>query len=110
MTDAEGLEVALDCLYHCLLSADFGDLAKILGETERLAAQLAPISDKAMATRLKYKANRNGLCLQAAARGLRAAQRRLGEMNTATTTLSTYTVKGRRAEVGIGAGVMAKRL
>ena len=110
MTDAEGLEAALDHLYHCILAADFRNLPKILGETERLTARLAPLADKSIAIRLRHKATRNGLCLQAAARGLRAAQRRLVEMSSAGTQLSTYTSRGQRAEVGIGPGTMAKRL
>lgn len=110
MTDAEGLEATLDHLYHCILVADFGELPKILGETERLTARMAPISDEALANRLRHKANRNGLCLQAAARGLRAAQRRMGEMTSTSTHLATYTSRGQRAEVGTGPGVMAKRL
>ena len=110
MTDAECLEAALDHLYHCILEADFSELPKILGETERLTGRLAPLADKSIAIRLRHKATRNGLCLQAAARGLRAAQRRLIEMSSTSTQLSTYTSRGQRSEVGIGLGTMAKRL
>ena len=110
MIDAAGLEAALDQLYRCILAADFSKLPKILVETERLTARLAPLADKALALRLRHKADRNGECLKAAARGLRAAQRRLDEMNTAGTQLSTYTSRGQRTEVGMGPGVMAKRL
>lgn len=110
MTDAAGLEAALDALHRCILAADFGKLPKILDETERLTARLAPIANRAVAERLREKASRNGLCLQAAARGFRAAQRRMGEMTAASTQLSTYTSRGLRAEIGTGPGVMAKRL
>lgn len=110
MTDAKGLEAALDRLYQCILVADFGDLPKILSDTERLTNRLTPINDTAIALRLRHKAHRNGLCLQAAARGLRAAQRRLGEMDTVSTQLSTYTIGGVRADLGCATGSMAKRL
>ena len=110
MTDAEQLEAALDQLYHAILAADFGELPKILAKTDRLTDQLAPLTDKAMAMRLRHKANRNSLCLQAAGRGLRAAQRRLLEMNSSGTQLSTYTSLGQRAEVATAPGTMAKRL
>jgi hypothetical protein len=71
---------------------------------------LPPVADRAFAERLRHKARRNASCLQAAARGLRAAQRRLGDMNTATSGLSTYTSRGQRADVGTQTGMMAKRL
>ncbi len=110
MTDAEDLEAALDHLYRCILIADFGELPKILAITERLTARLAPLSDRNLAERLRTKANRNGLCLQASARGLRAAQRRLGELATVNTQLSTYTKRGQRTEIVTAAGAIAKRL
>lgn len=110
MTDSDHLEAALDRLHRCILIADFTELPKIVMETERLTAQLGVAVDKRMADRLRYKANRNALCLQAAARGLRAAQRRLAEVICANSQLSTYTNQGQRSEVGTGPGVMAKRL
>lgn len=111
MTDADRLEAALDTLHKSILAGEFGNLPNILEETERLAVRLPPIIDQSVAARLRSKANRNGLCLQAAAKGLRAAQRRLSEMNTAGgTQLATYTNRGQRAAVGSGQVTMAKRL
>jgi flagellar biosynthesis/type III secretory pathway chaperone len=110
MTDATTLEAALDQMYHCVLAADFGDLPKIVMETERLVGRLDAVREKAVATRLRQKAHRNGLCLQAAARGLRAAQRRLGEMSRASDRLSTYTSGGQRSEVATAPGTLAQRL
>jgi hypothetical protein len=110
MTDAENLCAALDQMHGLILAADFSDLAKILAETEALTARLLPIKDRQMAERLRSKAHRNGLCLQAAARGLRAAQRRLGEVGSPTDRLSTYTRSGHRANVAAGTGTLAQRL
>lgn len=110
MTDAEDLEAALDHLYRCILIADFEELPKILGKTERLTGQLAPLTDRNMAERLRAKATRNGLCLQASARGIRAAQRRLSELSTANNHLATYTNRGRRTEIATAASAIAKRL
>ena len=111
MTDADRLEAALDALHKSILAGEFGNLSKILEETERLAVRLPAITDQFVAARLRSKANRNGLCLQAAAKGLRAAQRRLSEMSTAGgTQLATYTNRGQRTAVGLGEGTMAKRL
>lgn len=110
MTDADRLEAALDQLHHCILAANFGDLPKILVETERLAAQLPPPTDRDFAIRLRAKADRNAQCLQAAARGLRAAQRRIGDIAVAGKNLTTYTRQGARAEIDTGLGTLAKRL
>ncbi len=110
MTDAQVLEAVLDHLHRCILRAEFDLLPKILEETERRLEQLHPLSDKSVLERLKYKADRNGRCLQAAARGLRAAQRRLGEVSTTDKQLSTYTKSGKRSEVATMPGAMAKRL
>ncbi len=110
MTDPVCLEAALDQMYHCVLTADFGDLPKIVLETERLVGGLEALRDQALAARLRHKAHRNGRCLQAAARGLRAAQRRMGEMSSATDRLSTYTSSGQRAEVTTAPGTLAQRL
>lgn len=110
MRDSIELEAALDAMYHSVLAADFEFLSKIAEETERLLGRLDVLRDKAIAGRLREKANRNGHCLQAAARGLRAAQRRLAEMANAEAGLATYTRQGARAQVGTGPGTLAQRL
>ena len=110
MTDAEGLEAALDRLYQCVLTADFGDLPKILAETERISLRLLPLTDANFGQRLRGKAIRNGHCLRAAAKGVRAAQRRLADISAASGQLSTYTRDGHLTNVDTGTGVVAKRL
>ncbi len=110
MTDAIALEAALDETYRCVLTADFSDLPKIVLKTEELMARIGALKDKAALDRLRHKANRNRLCLQAAARGLRAAQRRMGEISNAASGLSTYTSHGQRAAIETTPGTLAQRL
>ncbi len=110
MTDPFALEAALDDLYQRVLAADFPALPEIAIKTEQLLQHLGQVRDKNLVERLRVKARRNGLCLQAAARGLRAAQRRLAEMSSTDASLATYTSKGARSQVGLGAGILAQRL
>lgn len=110
MTDLQHLEQALDRVHALLLAANFSELPKIVSETEGLLAGLAGLPDTAVAARLRAKATRNGQCLQAAARGLRSARRRLGEMAGNAASLSTYTSRGKRSEVGCAPGKMTQRL
>ena len=110
MTDAEQLDAALDLLYQSIMVADFSKLSKILHETEHLSLHMMPVADSNFAKRLRSKAIRNGQCLLAAARGVRAAQRRLVDMASASSQLSTYTRGGQRVDVGSGSVELAKRL
>ena len=110
MTDAMRLERALDGVHAALLAANFDELPKILAETDRLLANFQGLPDQATAARLRQKAGRNSQCLLAAARGLRSAQRRMVEMAETSASLSTYTSRGQRFEVGFGPGAMTRRL
>ena len=110
MAEFERLEAALDALHQSILAAQFGDLPKVLAEMERLAGEMPIMPSRAIAQNIRTKADRNCQCLQAAARGLRSAQRRLGDLTTAATKLSTYTVRGTRDEVGLQSGTLAQRL
>ena len=88
----------LDQVYEALLRADYAALPDMTAALEHelfapgkwSGAQLAVISGKAA---------RNGACLLAAQRGVKAARRRLAEIRTAAAGLTTYDRKGRRAEV-----------
>lgn len=110
MTEEMHLELALDRAHDALLAADFNELPKIVAETERVLAGLHHLADPAVARRLRDKASRNSQCLQAAARGLRSAQRRMVEMAGTPTALSTYTKRGQRAELGSGPHTLTQRL
>lgn len=110
MTDAVHLEAILDQVHRSILAANFAALPQLMDETDRLVQSLIPLTDKIDAERIWRKATRNGLCLQAAARGIRAAQRRMDDVNAAGTQLATYTSGGQRAEINTGLGAMTKRL
>jgi hypothetical protein len=91
---------------HAALIA--GDLAALGPLAETMAQGLARL-DRASAERLRRKADRNAQMLQAAARGVRAAQRRLAEIS-AEPGLTTYDARGRRAEVGQVSGAAPRRI
>lgn len=110
MTDAMQLELALDAVHAALLAGSFEKLPKIVLETEGLLMRIQSLPDRASAERLRHKANRNSQCLQAAARGLRAAERRLLETAGTTKSLSTYTSQGQRSDLGIGPATLTQRL
>ena len=110
MTDTASLEQVLDRLHAALLAADFNELPKIVAETDRLLAGLQGLPNTSTAARLRHKADRNGKCLAAAARGLRAAQRRLIDTAGTGAALSTYTNTGKRSEVGTGPASLTQRL
>lgn len=110
MTDASQLEMALDAVHAALLAGNFDKLPKIVLETEGLLMRFQGLPDKTTAERLRLKANRNSQCLQAAARGLRAAKRRLAETAETARSLSTYTSLGQRSDLGFGPATLIQRL
>ena len=83
-------------------------LATVLHTLDAALAQGGPIRDQAQLLRLQRKAERNAICLQSAARGIRSAVRRLQEVRRAATGLATYDDKGRRVEIA-GQGRLSAR-
>lgn len=96
-TAIAALEAQLDAAHAALRAGQLDALDILNDKTGALILRLAPTSDKAALMRLKAKAARNAACLQAAARGLRAARRRIEEVQTARQGLGTYDSKGKRA-------------
>jgi hypothetical protein len=89
----------LDQVYEALLTSDY---AALPGMAEQLEQELQSPSSALTETQLKiirHKAERNGACLMAAQRGVKAARRRLAEIRSTATGLVTYDRSGRRAEV-----------
>ena len=89
----------LDQVYEALLRSDF---AALPGMTLLLEQELQSPSMTLTAAHLstiRHKAERNGTCLIAAQRGVKAARRRLAEIRSNAGGLVTYDRKGRRAEV-----------
>ena len=90
------LDSLLDLAADALLR---GDLAALAGLTQAIEAQAdTPPQDRAMAERLRVKADRNARLLQAAGRGVRAARARLADI-AAGPVLTTYDSHGRRESV-----------
>ena len=92
------LSAELDRVYHVLRS---GKLEGLAAATQALEVELARLdpADAAGLDLLRHKAQRNAACLDAAARGVRAARRRLAEIRTIESGLGTYDDKGRRDEL-----------
>jgi hypothetical protein len=97
-TASDRLSAELDRVYHLLRS---GRLEGLAAATQALEAELARLDpmDAAGLDLLRDKAQRNAACLDAAARGVRAARRRLTEIRTMESGLGTYDDKGRRDEL-----------
>ncbi len=92
------LSAELDRLHLLLRSGNLGGLAAATQALEAELARLDPM-DAAGLDLLRHKARRNAACLDAAARGVRAARRRLTEIRAIESGLGTYDDKGRRDEL-----------
>ena len=97
-TASDRLSAELDRVYNLLRS---GRLEGLAAATQALEAELARLdpTEAAGLDLLRHKAQRNAVCLDAAARGVRAARRRLTEIRTMESGLGTYDDKGRRDEL-----------
>ena len=99
----------LDQVYQALLRSDYAALPAMTGLLEQeLRTPTVPLTESHLAT-IHRKAERNGACLLAAQRGVKAARRRLAEIRSTASGLVTYDRKGRRAEV-TGSRNLAQRL
>ncbi len=100
-------EAVLDRAHDALLRGDLAALGPIAAQLDTVA-DLHDV-DAAMASRIRRKAERNALLLQAAARGVRVARGRLAEI-TAEPALRTYTASGQRESFGQVSGQPSKRI
>lgn len=96
-TASKRLSAELDRVYRVLRSGKLDGLAAATQALEAELARLDPV-DAAGLDLLRHKAQRNAACLDAAARGIRAARRRLSEIRMIENGLGTYDDKGRRDE------------
>lgn len=88
----------LDLVYAALLRSDYAALPDM---AEQLEQELRTPNLTLTATHMaiiRRKAERNGACLMAAQRGVKAARRRLAEIRSTAAGLVTYDRKGRRTE------------
>jgi hypothetical protein len=98
---AERLDRSLDRVFCLVRDGQLSDLPAALAEMEaELGAAHGPgipVTEAAL-VRLRRKADRNAACLKGAARGLRAARRRIAEVRAAATGLAAYDANGQRLD------------
>ena len=99
----------LDQVYEALLRSDYAVLPGMTALLEQELLSLGTPVNEGHLMLIHRKAVRNGACLLAAQRGVKAARRRLAEIRTTANGLVTYDRKGRRAEV-IESRNLAQRL
>lgn len=101
-------EQLLDQMHVAILAADFATLGLLVPILEASLTGLEP-PDLARLQDISRKATRNAACLQAALRGVRAAQHRLADLRQNASGLVTYTDAGKRAKYA-APGALAQRL
>lgn len=109
-SDAHQLERLLDRVHRAILVGDIALLGPLDDQIAQLLPQMQILHDRPLANRLRDKAARNAACLQASARGIRSAQRRIVEIRTARDGVVTYDGQGKRHEVSQSLGHLTRRL
>jgi hypothetical protein len=99
------LEDLLDGIADALQRGALGELAHFSAALDAEFADLQTL-DASRAEGLRRRAARNDLCLQAAARGVRAAITRISGIASGGSQLSTYGSDGRKTQVS---GLPAQR-
>jgi hypothetical protein len=107
-TGVDRMARLLDGAHDALMRADYAPLAVLTAGIEAELALLEDRRDGAALLRLRARAQRNEVCLQAVQRGFRSARRRVEEIRAARSGLITYDDKGRRCAPQAGAE-MVKR-
>jgi hypothetical protein len=102
----ELLESLLDRAADALIAGNLPELARLAPQIESVDVRAA---DRAVAERLRAKAERNARLLDAAMRGLKAARHRVTEI-TRGPTLTTYDARGQKALIAPVAGTPARRV
>ncbi len=107
--DANALETLLDAVHAALRAGDFAGLPALTAALVALADTALP-RDAAAMQGLRHRLQRNDACLEASARGLRAARRRMAEIAAARAGLQTYTQGGQRRQIGAPQGTLTARI
>jgi hypothetical protein len=97
-TANDRLLAELDRIHDMIRTGRLDGLAEATSAVEAGLARLEPV-DEAGLDLLRQRASRNAACLDSAARGVRAARRRLAEIRAMDSGLATYGDKGRRDEL-----------
>jgi hypothetical protein len=107
-TDDPALSLILDSVHGALRRGDYAALPALTLAIEEAAEALDPMGPEEVRA-LRAKLERNAACLLSAARGLKAARRRLAEILQAREGLSTYGATGTVTRIGGPAGRIAQR-
>lgn len=103
------LALILDAVHGALRRGDYAALPSLTAAMEEAVDSLDTVPPDEVRL-LRAKLERNAACLLAAARGLRAAKRRLAEIAQARAGLSTYGATGTVTRIGVPDGRIAQRL
>jgi hypothetical protein len=103
------LEHALDEVHAALLDGAFAQLGAMSDQITHLLNTASDLT-KAELDAVQAKAARNAALLRAAMQGVRAADRRLGELREAARGHKTYGPKGQRATIADAVGTLRQRV
>lgn len=103
------LIAALDSVHTAILTGQVTGLTHLTQMIGEEASDLTFATQPELQV-IRQKAARNALCLQAAMKGIRAAQRRLAELRQASAGHVTYDQNGQRASLGAASGNLRQRI
>lgn len=89
----------LDQVYAAMLRSDYGALAALTAAMEKAVQGQSDPPNEAELQMIRHKAERNAAVLLAAQRGIKAARRRLADIQASSSSFVTYDRSGRRSEV-----------
>lgn len=104
----DDLETLMDTLHAALRAGQIEQIADLVTQIEEKLAEVSP-ADRHLLRRLQAKANSNGQLLEAAGRGIRAAQRRIAEIAAVRSGLATYDRAGQRQEAALATSKLSRR-
>lgn len=106
-----GEDRVMECLKEvgsALRQGRLGDLENLTASLEAALADTGPIAPESL-LRIRHQAVRNAALLQAAARGVRAARRRIAEIRAIGEGFVSYGPTGERDEAS-GPGILTQRV
>ncbi|HMO72939.1 MAG TPA: hypothetical protein PKC84_15095 [Paracoccaceae bacterium] len=104
------MSAALDSLRTALIAGDLAALPGLAETLERLCPDAASGLALAELEALRARARTAGVMLEATARGLRAARRRVDEVAQAGRGLATYDRSGQRRQIGAAMASLPRRI
>lgn len=94
------LNTILDATAQAIRAGNLPMMGDLAVQTENALAMLGRDADPARIAALRDKASRNATGLEAAAKGVRAARRRLHEVISAQSGVQTYDNAGKARKIG----------